>query len=190
YTAPVMGIIWTVREHAIVIVLGDQWLGVAPILAWLAPVGFFQSLVSTSGTVLNSIGRSDILRNLGIIGNVFLVSSIVVGLQWGTVGVAACYCIANFIWVYPVIRTVLKQLSIKFTSFLLEVMPFVLAALSASILARLFASNIMMNVIDSILAMSVLTSSLFICIYIAGLWFCARAKLESRVSMFAKSLRA
>lgn len=120
-TAPLMGLIWTVREPFLHVVLGAKWMGAAEVMAWLVPVGFFQSMVSTSGSVLNAIGRSDILRNLGFVGVPFLVASIVIGLQWGIVGVAMAYCVANFLWVYPVVNTVLGKFSIKFRHFLFSI---------------------------------------------------------------------
>ncbi len=116
-TAPMMALMWALREPLISVFLGERWLPAASVLAWLAPVGFIQSLISTSGSVLNSIGRSDILRNLGLIGVPFLTLSFIFGLPWGIVGVAAAYCIANFFWIYPVVNTVLKLLSCSFQKF-------------------------------------------------------------------------
>ena len=109
-TGPIMALIWSFREPLVYYVLGEKWLRAAEILAWLAPVGFIQSLVSTSGTVFNSIGRSDLLRNLGIVGTVFFVGSFAVGIQWGIMGVAVCYFFANALWICPVLALVLKQL--------------------------------------------------------------------------------
>jgi PST family polysaccharide transporter len=182
FTAPLKGLIWVLRERAIVIALGDQWLPAAQILAWLAPVGFFQSMVSTSGTVLSSIGRPDILRNLGIVGNLLLVGAIVVGLQWGTVGVAACYCVANLIWVYPVIRTVLKQVSMSFSSFLIEIRFFVLAALAASILTRFVLDSVLTNIFNSTLIVFAIEAAFFMTIYLAILLLFARSQLQSKLS--------
>ncbi|RLA50676.1 MAG: colanic acid exporter [Gammaproteobacteria bacterium] len=135
-TAPLMAFVWALREPLISVLLGENWLPAAAILAWLAPVGFFQSMVSTSGAVLNSIGRSDILRNLGFVGVPVLVASFSLGLQWGVEGVAAGYCIANFFWVYPVIKTVLKQLSTPFLSFVKVVIKPVLLALCTAFFMR------------------------------------------------------
>jgi len=120
-TAPLMALMWALREPMIAVVLGERWLPAAVVLAWLAPVGYFQSMVSTSGSVLNAIGRSDVLRNLGFIGVPLLTLSFVIGLPWGIEGVAAAYCIANFFWVYPVIKTVLKLLSYSFFEFLIVI---------------------------------------------------------------------
>ncbi len=142
-TAPVMALIWALREPFILLFLGNQWLPSADVLAWLAPVGFFQSLVSTSGSVLNSIGRANVLRNLGFIGTPFLVLSFVMGLPWGIQGVAASYCLANFIWVYPVLKTVLRLLSRSFTDFLSVIFKPILLAVATALLIRLIDPSIL-----------------------------------------------
>ena len=128
-TAPLMALIWVLREPLIVVLLGERWLPAASVLAWLAPVGFFQSMISTSGSVLNSIGRADVLRKLGLIGAPLLTLSFVFGLPYGIEGVAAAYCIANFFWVYPVIKTVLKLLSFSIIDFYIVIVKPITVAL-------------------------------------------------------------
>lgn len=135
-TAPLMGLSWAIREPLISLLLGDRWLRAAEVLAWLAPVGFFQSMVSTSGSVLNSIGRSDVLRNLGLIGTILLVGSIIIGLQWGVIGVSASYCIANLLWIYPVLSTVLHKLDMRFRDFVEVILRPVLLAVIVALAAR------------------------------------------------------
>jgi PST family polysaccharide transporter len=141
-TAPLMALVWALREPIINVLLGERWLPAAGVLAWLAPVGFFQSIVSTSGSVLNSIGRSDVLRNLALIGVPFLTVSFVVGLPWGIEGVAAAYCVANFFWVYPVIKTVLKLLSCSFLEFFVVIIKPILIAVCVALFFWLYANKI------------------------------------------------
>jgi PST family polysaccharide transporter len=109
-TAPLMAGIWFAREPLIALVLGSSWSRAAPIVAWLAPVGFVQSIVSTSGSVLASIGKTATLRTLGLVGVPFLSASFLAGIPWGVEGIAASYCIANVIWLFPVLATVMRNI--------------------------------------------------------------------------------
>lgn len=145
-TAPLMALIWALREPLVSVFLGERWLPAADVLAWLAPVGFFQAMVSTSGSVLNSIGRSDVLRNLGLIGVPFLTVSFVVGLPWGIEGVAASYCIANFFWIYPVIKTVLKLLSCTFLKFVFVIVKPAFSSIFVAFFVCFFTKKIMSQV--------------------------------------------
>jgi len=110
---PMTATIWALREYIVVLGLGEKWSETAFILAWLAPVGFIQSLTSISGTVFNALNRSDILRNLGLLGAPFFVASFVVGINFGVDGLAACYLIANIIWLGPVARKLSHVLQIN-----------------------------------------------------------------------------
>lgn len=106
-TAPLMGLLWALREPFVAVVFGPQWMPAADTIAWLAPVGFLQSIVSTSGAVLAATGNTRKLRNLGFVGVPFMLLAFAVGLHWGIVGVAAAYCIANLIWIFPVLEVTL-----------------------------------------------------------------------------------
>jgi PST family polysaccharide transporter len=89
--------LWSVREPFVLVVLGEKWRASSSIIGWLAPTGFLQSVVSTTGTVLIATGKTGLMRNLGIICAVIYVFSFVAGLSHGAVGVARAYFVANFV---------------------------------------------------------------------------------------------
>lgn len=109
-TAPMMAGLWVLRDSFVLVALGEQWTEVAKLLAWMAPVGFMQSLISTTGTVFMATGRTDLLMRLGLIGSVLQVSGFLIGAQWGIEGVAICYMIANALNMIPCFMLTLKQL--------------------------------------------------------------------------------
>lgn len=96
-TAPLMLGLWSVREAFVVFVLGEKWRAASDIVAWLAPTGLLQSVVSTTGTVLIATGKTRLMRNLGFICSLIFVTSFVLGLPQGGVGVARAYFFANLL---------------------------------------------------------------------------------------------
>lgn len=127
-TAPLMAAIWAVREPMVSLLLGPAWARSIDVIQWLAPVGFLQSIVSTSGSVLAAQGRTDALRTLGVVGVPFLTASFIFGIPWGIEGVAASYCLANIIWLFPVLMTVMKIIHGSFAKALIAVsLPAVIA---------------------------------------------------------------
>lgn len=96
-TAPLMLGLWSVREPFVVVVLGEKWRAAADIVAWLAPTGLLQSIVSTTGTVLIATGKTRLMRNLGFFGSFIYVTSFVLGLSQGGAGVARAYFFANLL---------------------------------------------------------------------------------------------
>ena len=100
-STPLMAGLFVLREPFVQVVLGDKWHAAAAILAWLAPVGLIQSLVSTTGTVLMAQGRTDLLLRLGVLGASLQVSAFFVGSYWGIEGVASAYLVANLLNAVP-----------------------------------------------------------------------------------------
>lgn len=94
-TAPLMAGLFVLREPFVLAVFGAKWEAAVNVLAWLAPVGFVQSVVSTTGTIFMARGRTDLMLRLGILATVLQVAAFVVGARWGIEGVAACYLVAN-----------------------------------------------------------------------------------------------
>lgn len=110
-TAPLMAGLWLLRDPFVAIALGKQWGQVPIVLAWLAPVGFIQSLISTTGTVFMSTGRTDMMMRLGLLGTILQVGSFFVGVNWGIEGVAACYLVANILNGIPHFYFAVRQLN-------------------------------------------------------------------------------
>ncbi|MGY8667497.1 MOP flippase family protein [Bradyrhizobium sp. UFLA05-109] len=96
-SAPLMLGLWSVREAFVVFVLGEKWRAASDIVAWLAPTGLLQSVVSTTGTVLIATGKTRLMRNLGLVCSLIFVTSFVLGLPQGAVGVARAYFFANLL---------------------------------------------------------------------------------------------
>src|SRR5690606_20725106 len=80
------------------------------IIAWLAPVGFLQSIVSTAGSVFMALGRTDVLFRLGVVGTALQVTAFTLGVRWGVQGVAACYLAANLVMAIPSLLLAMRLL--------------------------------------------------------------------------------
>jgi len=128
-TAPLMAGVFVLRQPFVDVFLGPRWHEAASVLQWLAPIGFVQSIVSTTGTVSMVKGRTDILLRVGALVAVLQVSAFVIGVQWGIVGVAVCYLIANLCGAIPALLVALRQLNAGFSALIGEIWAPVAAAL-------------------------------------------------------------
>ena len=128
-TAPMMAGLFALRDVFVPVVLGSQWLETIDIVAWLAPVGFIQSLVSTVGTVFMARGRTDILFRLGVFSAVLQIAAFFIGMRWGVVGVAACYFVANVINAMPCLGMALRLVNRRIFDLLVSIWLPVAAAL-------------------------------------------------------------
>ncbi|HEX8096767.1 MAG TPA: lipopolysaccharide biosynthesis protein, partial [Pyrinomonadaceae bacterium] len=77
---------WLVR-----VVLGPQWGETARVFAWLGLTGLLEPIGIAGGWALISQGRKGDILRLSLIHAPIAILSIVAGLPWGAVGVAAAY---------------------------------------------------------------------------------------------------
>jgi len=112
FAAPLMAGVHALREDFVVVVLGPQWTLAPALLAWLAPVGFVQSIVSTVGPVFLARGRADLLMRLGLLSLVLIVGSFLLGVRFGVVAVAAAYLAANLLHAAPCLLLALRELGL------------------------------------------------------------------------------
>lgn len=106
--APLMVGVFVLREPFVHTFLGARWHEAADLLIWLAPVGFIQSIVSTTGTVSMVRARTDLLLLVGGFSSLLQVASFFVGLRWGVTGVACSYFVANLIGAVPALVLALR----------------------------------------------------------------------------------
>lgn len=107
-SAPMMAGLVVLREPFVAITFGEQWGLVSSILLWLAPTGFIQSLVSTTGSVFMANGKTNLLMRLGIFSGLLFVSSFVIGGQYDVQALALLYLIANLINAIPAMSFAMK----------------------------------------------------------------------------------
>lgn len=129
-TAPLMAGVFVLREPFIHAFLGERWLEAADVLVWLAPVGFLQSMVSTTGTVSMVRGRTDLLLSFGGLASILHIIGFFIGVQWGVLGVACAYFVTNLIGAVPALALALRLLDGSFTDVLRNVWAAIACALA------------------------------------------------------------
>ena len=79
------------------VVFGDQWLEAIPILRVLAVYAWVYSLGYHAGGFYKAIGRPDILLRLSIMTLIIIIPSLLIGAQFGIIGVAIGHLVAILI---------------------------------------------------------------------------------------------
>jgi hypothetical protein len=128
-SAPMMAGLFALRELFVGVVLGEKWHSAAALLAWLAPVGVIQSLVSTTGSVSMARGRTDLMLRLGVLGSVLQISGFLIGSTWGVEGVAAGYLCASVLNALPALHFTGRLIGVTVMMLVRRVAPAMLLAL-------------------------------------------------------------
>lgn len=100
-TFPMMLGLFVTVEPFVMAVFGAKWTGMIPVLRVLSLVGMTQSIGTLNGNLYLSQGKADLQLKVGLVLRTVAILGIVIGLQWGIVGVAIGYAIASFINSYP-----------------------------------------------------------------------------------------
>lgn len=98
---PGVGLMIVTADWVIAIVLGGQWKEATPILVFMCIAGLFQPVMATGGWLLVSQGRGRDMFAWSLINAPISVLSILAGLKWGAVGVAASYSIVRVLITSP-----------------------------------------------------------------------------------------
>ena len=91
----ILGLVAAEAPAYVSLLLGDQWLSAIPLVRWLTLAGFASVIGKATGWVLVPLGAARKLVNVRIIRAVVSVAGVIVGWQWGAVGVAAGYSSAT-----------------------------------------------------------------------------------------------
>lgn len=100
-TFPMMLGLCVLAKPFITVLLSDKWLPIVPALQVLSIVGMNQSLATTVGNIYIAKAQTRIMFYVGVVSSFCYVLAIIIGLQWGLMGVVICYAVADFVLTPP-----------------------------------------------------------------------------------------
>ena len=98
---PMMTGLMVTADLFVPVVLGYQWKPVVPLIQILASIGLIQSIGTTVGSIYQAKARTDLLLKWGLLSGTLAVLSFVIGLNWGTIGVASAYALLSVLLTVP-----------------------------------------------------------------------------------------
>lgn len=178
---PVMAGLYAVAHDVVLVVYGEKWLGMVPLVEVFALLGLSQSIATTVGWIFQALGRTKQMLHWGIFAAPVLIASFFVGLRWGAVGVAAAYTVTSL---------ALTPLSIRIAGAPIGVGPFLVgrniggAALAAGVMTvvvRVFVAGSVWNLPPvGQLAVAV---ALGCAVYLGLVWLVARATMREALTL-------
>lgn len=98
---PLMLGLAAIRNDFVLVVFGEKWLQMSSLLLWLAPTAILQSLISTTGSVFMSSGRTDLLLKISIFNAILQMVAFIIGGFFNIDMLVKLYFIANAIMFFP-----------------------------------------------------------------------------------------
>ena len=182
-TAPVTYGIAVSAPALVEVLFGERWLGMVPVLQVLALAALPQTLTAGVAGLLRATGNTDLLFRLGALTSVMSVTAMLIGLPWGTLGVAIAVAVKYHVEVYVSLRPCLAQLELRWLDLLRALRGLLLAVLA------LGAAGLLVRwALAGRPAWQVLVAQVLICAatYLTALWFTHRAVLLELWGMVAR----
>ncbi len=107
-TFPMMLGLLAVSHDFVLVVLGEKWLPMETVLQVFCLIGLVQSVATTVGTIYLSTGSTRQLFLVSLIATPVVISSFVIGVQWGIIGVATAYAVATGVLFYVSLTIALR----------------------------------------------------------------------------------
>lgn len=90
-----------VSNEFVALLFGNQWNILPQLLTWLSIVGILQAMVSSTGSVFMSRGRTDLLLYISIFNAALQVGSFIIGAFYNIEILVRLYLLANSIMFFP-----------------------------------------------------------------------------------------
>jgi len=98
-TFPLMLGLGVLSEPAILTIYGEKWRGAIAVVEVLCLAGMAQSVYNTATWIFLSRKRPDILFRLGVLSAVVRIAGVLIGMNWGVLGIALAYTAGGFVGV-------------------------------------------------------------------------------------------
>ena len=116
-TFPAMGGLFVLANDFVLVVFGQPWMEMVPLLKVLAWVGMMQSVATTTGTIYMSTGNAALALRVTMVTTPVVIIGMAVGLYWGILGVAVGYAIATFSLFHYTAKVAFRLIGLELSAF-------------------------------------------------------------------------
>jgi PST family polysaccharide transporter len=142
-TAPMMTLLWLLREEVVIALVGGRWTLVPQLLIWMAPVGFIQSLTSTSGSLLMAINQPATLLRLSWLTLIAFAGAFAIGASFDLKTAVQLYLAANCAYLLIVGKLICRYLGLSPAKLAMAIAPAVACSIGMAAISLLLKWKLM-----------------------------------------------
>lgn len=129
---PAMGLVAVAAPELVAVVLGDEWAVTAPVLTVLAVAGARETVFYITGALMRAKGAGKLILRYEFVATGTQLTGIVIGLQFGVLGVALGVTTAGFVLAVPLLVIQRHLAGVRIRTQLLAILPAAHASLWAA----------------------------------------------------------
>jgi O-antigen/teichoic acid export membrane protein len=172
-TIPMMLFVFIHAKDVVLALFGENWTQSIEILQILALGAVIRPILSTTGFVMLTSGKTRRYLILGAVQAIILTVALIIGLNWQLRGVSLARVIPIYLYIPTLITVSFKGTPLNANVFLKSIFPFLVSGISMLIVSSLFLSVVpLASIYSKILA----TLPLAVIIFLATLICFPRAK--------------
>lgn len=163
-TVPLVVFSFVLSQDIVLVLLGRKWLSVAPIFQFLAPAALFGAISFAPGWLCQSLGRVRRQFHYALVSTPITVTGFLIGIKWGTAGVAASYSLTFSLLFWGYVWYASKDSPVRFSEIAITfVSVFLPASLAGSLVWALRWS--LASALNPVVAL-ILLGLVFVSIYV------------------------
>ena len=182
-TFPLMFGLLVLADLFVAVVFGEGWEELAPLLMILSLVGLQQSIVTTVGSIYLAKGTTSLMFRIGGLNALITVTSFLIGVWFGIIGMAIAYLVANLVMLYPNLYFAWQQIGLGVLEGVRELGVFFVAALAMSIAVVALGESAMIGALPELPRLALLVGSGGT-VYVVLLLTFARKRVLSLIALF------
>lgn len=106
--------LFVAADHAVLVILGPQWIPAIPIFRAMSPAAFLEALFAVSFWIPLSLGQGARLVKATLSVTFVTIIGFFFGLPWGAAGVATAYSVTRCLLLVPIMRCCCREAPITF----------------------------------------------------------------------------
>jgi O-antigen/teichoic acid export membrane protein len=164
---PIVCFMFAAADKVILLMLGEQWLGVVPIFRFLMPAALNATIGIALGWAFQSLGHVDRQLRWGVFASITNAIIFLIGVRWGAIGVAAGYGLSRPVFLVVAFAYCYQGTFLKLTDLINTLYRPALSSTVAAIIV-VVANTLFLNKIH--LFVSLLTSIFIYTVFYFGTW--------------------
>jgi polysaccharide transporter, PST family len=130
---PFFVLIALLAPEVVLLIFGEKWMPAVPAFRILSFMGILHALLLFNGPLIKARGKPFVLLVIKLINSTANIAAVIIGIQWGIVGVAAAYVIRGYVFSVVELRVVFSYINIEIKKMLKRLYPPVVATLGMTI---------------------------------------------------------
>lgn len=120
---PLMLLFYLCSYEIVLILFGEEWLGMVPYMRLFSFLGVYQTLIGLNGPLYLAFGNMKLDFKIGLFSELIFIIAILIGINWGVYGVILGLYIASIINFFPTNFFIFKTIDLTILNYYKKLFP-------------------------------------------------------------------